>query len=367
MQTLIPTLFPCYAPADRPIAEAVAAYLERGTNLRVFLDEGEIRAGEDLLSKARDARQADLVVVFFSRDSTPSRWARAEWEDALVKEPEAEGVKLAFVRCDDCNPPAVLKPRFELAGVPLKSLRDLKRWVRDPESALIPAAPKPPLEGELEILAIALADRPGVETVPDFSIAADFIEECRRDFDGSFILEQDGRSATALAGDLGVQLGMSLLDDAEINHDRLRQFCSARRFLIVVAGTGPVDPQEFAFGGRCSTLIAMAGSPAETSSDPIRAIQRAFSASPPMVGWQDLCSMARTGRRLTRDQGRIAESYELMERWHALAEEREDRKVLDESAREMVWILEGWGRDHEALALHQRRATEFDDQMHLLF
>ena len=77
--------------------------------------------------------------------------------------------------------------------------------------------------------------------------------------------------------------------------------------------------------------------------------------------------MARTGRRLTRDQGRIAECYELMQQWHTIAGQHQDRKILDESAREMAWILEGWGRDHEALALHQRRAAEFDDQMHLLF
>ena len=42
MQTLTPTVFPCYAPADRETAAAIAALLESVGDARVFLDEGEI-------------------------------------------------------------------------------------------------------------------------------------------------------------------------------------------------------------------------------------------------------------------------------------------------------------------------------------
>ena len=76
-------------------------------------------------------------------------------------------------------------------------------------------------------------------------------------------------------------------------------------------------------------------------------------------------SLARLGRRLAREQGRMAECFELMQQWHAAAEEEEDRAVLSESAREMVWILEGWGRTEEAERLEERRAIEFDEQMRL--
>ena len=54
-----------------------------------------------------------------------------------------------------------------------------------------------------------------------------------------------------------------------------------------------------------------------------------------------------------------------MQQWHSAAEDREDRAALEESAREIVWILEGWGRAEEARRLEYRRATEFDDQMML--
>ena len=110
------TIFPCFAPADRPLAERLAALLERGAEVRIFLDEGEMQPGEELAGKAREGRMADIVIVFFSRNSMPSRWPRAQWEDALVKEPAAEGVRIAFVKCDDCVPPRVLTPMFEAAA-----------------------------------------------------------------------------------------------------------------------------------------------------------------------------------------------------------------------------------------------------------
>ena len=88
MQALTaPTVFPCYAAADRAIAERLAALLERGSDIRVFLDEGQMPEGGDLSEKAREACMADIVLVLFSRNSMPSRWPRAQWEDALVKEP----------------------------------------------------------------------------------------------------------------------------------------------------------------------------------------------------------------------------------------------------------------------------------------
>ena len=44
---------------------------------------------------------------------------------------------------------------------------------------------------------------------------------------------------------------------------------------------------------------------------------------------------------------------------------RGDRRIVEESAREMVWILEGWDRLEEARRMEYRRATQYDDQMAL--
>ena len=143
--------------------------------------------GEDLAGKARDARMADIVVVLFSRESMPSRWPRAQWEDALVAEPAADCIRIAFVKCDDCVPPKVLAPQFTA-----RQFRELKRWIRGHE----PVPSRPP--ADLEVLGIAVADRPGIEFAESAELAAAFAREFRHDFDGGFTLQcgrrQPGRA-----------------------------------------------------------------------------------------------------------------------------------------------------------------------------
>jgi hypothetical protein len=345
------TVFPCYAPSDRELARSLAGFLERGADVQVFLEDGEMRPGETLVSKARDARTADLVIVLFSRTSMPSRWPRAQWEDPLVNEPAAEGVRIAFLRCDDCVPPKVLAPQFTA-----KQFRELKRWIRGHE--FVPFRP----DGDLEVLGIALADRPGVEFTDSADLAARFAREFRHDFDGVFTLQCGSRNLAALAGDLAAQIGLRLEGPVSENLQRLREFCESRRFLIVLEEIPDLAPAELVFGGKCSTLAA--NDARDLSLDTIREIQE--SVCDPATPYADVAAAARRGRRLLRDAGRIAELYELMQAWHSAAADEEDRNALDESAREQIWILETWGRADEARSLDYDRAARFEDQM-LLF
>jgi hypothetical protein len=351
VQALTKTLFPCYAPADREKARDLARFVEDGADVRVFLEEGEMRAGETLASKARDARMADTVLLLFSRESWPSRWPRAEWEDAWINEPAAEDVPIGFLRLDDCSPPPVLKPRFEWN---LDGKRRIKRWLRGhgPESS----RPAP----EMELLGIAIADRPGFETVASTAEAREFAREFAADFDAVLEVEGGGRSMAALCGDLAAQLGLRLEGPLEENERRLREFCEPRRFLILLAGWADQDDAP-SFGGRCSTLVAT-DTAEPTPGNEIRDMQRAFASA---STWTERCEHARNGRRLLRGEGRAAELFELMRQWHDLGEIENDRKVLDEAAREIVWIFDGWGMDQDARLWERRRASEYDDQMTL--
>jgi len=360
MQALSPTVFPCYAPADRQTAAAIATLVEGVGDARVFLDEGELRPGEDLAGKAREARMADVALVFFSRASLPPRWVRAQWEDALVKEPAAEGVRIGFVTCDDCAGPRVLAPRFD--GRTVEGWRELKRWIRNPE--YVPRASTAP-EGQradLGILGIALADRPGAETVAEASLAFEFASAFRDDFDEVLRVECGERTRIALAGDLATRLGLRLEGDAEDTIERLRQFCAGRRFLLLLDGARTPAARDLAVGGRCSTLYCLEAGPAEAiEPDSLRAAQAAWAAN--SVEWTELCRLARVGRRVAREEGRIAELHELMEQWRGEAERRGDPNALEEAIREIVWILERWGRFEEARRLEYRRAMEFDEQL----
>jgi hypothetical protein len=352
VQALTKTVFPCYAPGDRDLARSLAEFLERGADVRVFLEEGEMRPGEDLVSKAREGRTADTVVVLFSRESKPVSWPRALWEDALINEPAAEGVPVAFLRCDDCAPPRILTPQFTAL-----QFRELKRWVRGHSPS-----PGRPTAG-LEALGVAVADRPGMEIADSADVAAEFAREFRQDFDAVITLPCGARSIAALAGDLGAQLGLRLEGPLPENLERLREFCEARRLLIVLEEVSDLIPPELVFGGRCSTLAASDGRAREP--EPVPEIQEALADAE--TPWPKQCAAARQARRVLRDAGRIAELYEVMQQWHAAAGEQDDSAALEESARELIWILEGWGRPAEAHAVDVDRASRFDDQMLLPF
>jgi hypothetical protein len=253
----------------------------------------------------------------------------------------------------------VLVPQFELAGLPLAGLRKLKRWVRGAKfAAPVVGAP------EIEMLGAAIADQPGLATVDRAALAAEFARAFRDDFDAVLRVECGGRSLTALAGDLAAQLGLRLEGDLEGNLARLRDFCSERRFLLLL--DAPVHA--LVPGGRCSTVISTEPRPEAVPTDEsLRAIQYALTHPGFVADWAELCRLARLGLRMAGVEGRLAESFELLQQWHSMAEARADRPILDESAREMVWILEGWDRTEEASRLEYRRATEYDQQMALPF
>lgn len=349
------TVFPCYSAQDRDLAVQTADFLQKGANVRVFLEEGCMPAGADLAEKAREARTAEVVLVFFSRASLPSRWPRSQWEDALVNEPAREGVRIAFLKCDDCNPPKVLENQFDLSTRRLDGLRGLKRWIRGGSGLYTPPG------HEVELIAMAVADRPGMDTVDSIELAEDSMRACAEDFDGAFRVHCPGRTLTALVGDLGWQLGLKLDGDLDSNLERLETFCSDRRFLIVLEAPEDEIAEALVFAGRCSTILSLEAGP--PPSDPLHDAQRALNRG--TGDWAELCRFARLGRQLTTNRGRTAERYELMLQWRALAEERGDRDAANEAARELIWILENWGRADDALMLETHRAREYDEQMRL--
>jgi hypothetical protein len=365
MQALTRTLFLCYAAADREIAGEIASFLDAGAGVRVLFAEGEIRPAEDLVQKAREGRMADIVLVLFTPNSLPSPWPRYKWEAALQTEPIEEDVRIAFLKCGDCAPPRVLTPQFDVTGLTLPALRRLKRWVRQ-RGYTEPAIYRPDLAAWVEALGVAIADRPDTVTIDGPALALEFARVFREDFDEVIRLECGGRSLAALAGDLATQLGLRLEGDLESNLARLRSYCEARRYLLWLEGASADEADRLAAGRGSSTLISNEPRPEAPPDDgSLRDIQHIFNHPGMSDDWVELCRLARQGLRLAGEQGRIAESFELLGQWHALAEARGDRRILEESAREMVWILEGWDRLEEARAMEHKRAMLYDDQMAL--
>jgi hypothetical protein len=79
--------------------------------------------------------------------------------------------------------------------------------------------------------------------------------------------------------------------------------------------------------------------------------------------WMLACLLARRGVAWARAHDRIAEAFEILQAWSSAAEQRSDRRVLEDCAWEQIWILEHWGHSDEARLLDGIRRREYTDQL----
>jgi hypothetical protein len=83
--------------------------------------------------------------------------------------------------------------------------------------------------------------------------------------------------------------------------------------------------------------------------------------------WALACDLAKRGVALMKRERRQAEVFETLEALSRAAERREDRRTIEDCSRELVWILESWGRTDEAQRIFERHRAQYDDQMQFDF
>ncbi len=264
------TVFPCFAREDRQIARDLAEFLERGANVRMFLEDGEIGPGETLVSKAADGLQAAVILLIVSPDSAPVPWVRRDWEPVLLDRPKSEGVKLATTLARTCQFPALLRREafFDLTLDRLAAFREIKRWLLGLEPARrdmeFEPARQPGVDGcgaEMEKLWQTLADAPGTAILTgsgQTTLALEFARQSKRDFEGLVWLSCTEQTLASLAGDMASQLGMTLEGDVEANLYELGKFCAQRRLLIIL-DDAPDHAERMIPGGRSSALLIRHG------------------------------------------------------------------------------------------------------------
>src|SRR5579862_4336971 len=266
----MPKVFPCYSAADRQLARELAAFLERGTGVEVLLEEGEMRAGVDVLTKAEEGLSADVMLVLLSPEAVPARWVLERWKSVLWARAAEMGTAVATVLCRDSKFPDLLRRKnfFDLRRDRLAAFRSIKRWLMSlsplPRKAPFTPARQPSFAGcgqELELLCATLADTPGMAVVEagagagKTALALEFARRHQEDFDAVFWLTCGSRTAAALAGDLAAQLGVRLDRDLESNLNELRRLCSQHRCLLVLDDAALPTAALLAQWGRTSTLI----------------------------------------------------------------------------------------------------------------
>ena len=263
-------VFPCYSIADRQLAYELAAFLERGSGAEVLLEEGEIEAGGDLVSKVEEGLAADVVLVLLSPDSVPSRWILERWKPVFRDQAAELGTELATLLCRDSRFPDLLRRQnfFDLRQNQLAGFRKIKRWLMSltppPQKAPFTPARLPSFngrDGEIETLSTMIADTPGIAVVEGPSgvgktaLAVEFARRHQEEFDGIFWLTCGTRSAAALAGDLAAQLGVRLDRDLEANLNQVRHLCSRYRCLLVLDDAELPIAAQMAQRGRTSVLV----------------------------------------------------------------------------------------------------------------
>src|SRR6266568_3865492 len=125
---LMQTVFLCHAKEDHELSRELTEFLERGAGFQVFLQDGEIAEDENIVSKAVDGLQAEVILLVLSPCSVPERWVRAEWEPALFDEPKRAGVKVGTILAGQCEFPPLLRRAafFDATQDRLGAFREIK-------------------------------------------------------------------------------------------------------------------------------------------------------------------------------------------------------------------------------------------------
>lgn len=140
----IATVFVSYSHANKPLARDVAGELtSRG--YRVWIDEGELRAGDSIVQAIAAAiGQVDFVVAFVSPASVASAWCQKELALAMTDEINQVGVTVIPVRLDVVEMPASLKDKLYVDASNLLVEELIDRLDQDMRRHLQPPDPMPP-------------------------------------------------------------------------------------------------------------------------------------------------------------------------------------------------------------------------------
>jgi tetratricopeptide (TPR) repeat protein len=264
------SVFLSHSSADKPFVRELADFLEAGGEIRVWLDEREIQAGENIVLKIGEGLDADAVLLILSPDSVGSRWVKEEWTDAFWEQTNSGARKLAGVLHRDCEIPRLLRNKkyFDLRRNQPEGMREIHTWLlgqRYRPAGHFYAPSRPPIfvgrEDELARLRRELAEPGSVAIVAGMAgigkstVALEFVHRYQEDFEAVYWLACVGRDLTAIAGELSVQLGVKIEGDIETVLRELNALCSQKRYLLALDNVDNEDVGRLLPSGRASVLV----------------------------------------------------------------------------------------------------------------
>jgi len=262
-------VFLCCSPADRKIAAAIAARLERGAEVAVTVDDD---ATEPVAARWQGGMSFAAVLLLLSPEAVPPRVSREDWGALLDHLTSNAEPPAGAVLVRSCGYPRLLERMhfFRWDDEPLEALRAIEKWAirlhRLPQQRSFAPARLPWFEGrqnELDLLWQALVDRAGTAIIVNeaaasgkTSLAQEFARRAGAHFRDLLWVDCGGCSPASFAGELAGQLGASCEGEPSEAFAAMVQLAGRHRVLLVLDDFPPglaiplADPQ-----GRASVLV----------------------------------------------------------------------------------------------------------------
>lgn len=140
----IASVFVSYSHADKGTARGVAERLD-DAGYRVWIDEGELRAGDSVIDAIASAiDRVDFLVALISESSVSSDWCRKELALAMTGEIAKQGITVIPLRIGDITMPPTLKDKLYLRLDAERLDSSVADLIRDMQRHLEPERPLPP-------------------------------------------------------------------------------------------------------------------------------------------------------------------------------------------------------------------------------
>ena len=266
------SVFLSHSSKDKPFVRELADFLRREGGIKVWLDEGEIAPGQNIVSSIRKGLDSDFVLLVLSPDSVRSNWVEEEWTDAVWEQVNRGRTKLVPVLYRDCSIPRLLRNKkyVDLRTNQPEGFRAIRTFLLTQKLAeptkynQLPA--RPPLfvgrEDELAELRARLqapgsvshiTGRPGQGKT---TLAIEFAYRYQQDFEAVYWLPCQSLSLPLIASELQRLLGLKLEGDLDSIVRELKGACSRKRCLLILDNVEDEEPGKLIPGGGASVLVA---------------------------------------------------------------------------------------------------------------
>jgi tetratricopeptide (TPR) repeat protein len=264
------SVFLSHSSKDKPFVRDLAAALETGGDIQVWLDEREIGYGENIVVKIGEGLDADVVLLILSPDSVDSKWVKEEWTDAYWDQVENQRTKLAGVLYRDCKIPRLLRNKkyFDLTTNQPEGFRQIKSWLLDLRPPVAPPAHLPQRsarfigrEEEIDTLSQQLKEEGSLAYISGLggrgktTLALEYAHRHKAKFESVHWLPCQQRSLVQIAGELAFQLGLKLDGELDTIVHEVNGHSARKRCLLIFDNVDDETPARLLPGGRTSVLI----------------------------------------------------------------------------------------------------------------